>query len=289
MKQKIGLTSQQSSHNLQGVLTAAGWAVTALAVAVTLFLLLTNLPFVRDAMDISYYARYAVMVLGGLGVGYLFARLSLDKKREQSRTKIAPVYTGICFGLLTLTLCQFLDFTQEPMRALFGDLTYPWGRLFFLGRPLGALIIVALLASIVYAKGVAVSAHSRWLKRLFICIFGVQQFVTIVFSGYIWRTADISVTSLLIFLLQITLAPFFIAVVAYVVLGGIKEKIDRLFAATIIGALYQATLMMLVQFRTDASLRTSLVFSIASLIVAYVCVAVLIFAARSVIRREKNI
>ena len=290
MPQNIRKTPQQSLYKLQTILVAAGLALIALAVVATVFSLLTNLRFVRDVMDVSYYARYAVTILGGFGIGSCFAYLSLGKKRDrQSLAKAAPIYTGVCFGLLTYVLYLLMDVARLPIRSMFGDLAYPWGRLLFLGLPLSALVVIAVLTLVVYLKKTSVVVYSRWFRRLFIGFFGVQQAAAIVFSGYMWIAADLSATSLLILVLQIVLAPFFVAAVAYIVLSSVKEKTHRLFAATVIGALYQAASPMLWEFRTDPSHQATLVFSIATLVAVYLGTVALILVARHAIRQKGNI
>lgn len=288
MPQKTTRTHQNAVTNPQKILTVSGLAVILLAIITTIFTFMTIHLYAYDALSIIYYGRYVVTILGGFGIGLLFARLSLRQQHgNKIKRSIAPIYTGVYFGLLTFSLDNLLDLARLPMRALFGDPTYPWGRIIFEGLPLGALILVTLLASFMLIKGSIVSASHHWLQWIFVIIFVVQQISIISTAGFISSYTDLSPMTLLIGLLALIITPFFVSIVAFFILGNFKERVARIFTAAIIGVLYEAIMYLSWEFRTNAEYQAALVFSIIVTILTYVAAAALILFTRRAIHKKK--
>ncbi len=268
----------QQNRNLQKIFALSGLVVLLLAIAATIFtFVMTSGPFIHDFMDISYYARYAFVILGGFSVGYLLSYFSTEKKK---RTKTSLIFAGVSFGLLTFSLYLLLDMLRLPIRDIFGEFTYPYGKLIFAGLPVATLLIVAFIAFILFMKGVKIAATSRRFQLLFLIIFLLQQIAIFISVGFLSTDAEVSTMAIIIALVNIIATPLFISLIAYLALKVIGDTATRLFSAAAIGVIYQAATYMLWEFRTDPMYEATLIFSAVVTIATYIGAGVLIIASR---------
>jgi len=280
MTKTLKKLSKKTLSQSEKILTTAGIIVLALTAVATLFTFMTSHPFIREPIDLGYYARFVITVIGGFGVGLLFSQFNASGKNKK-----VSVFTGISFGLLTYAIFLLLDYSRLPLRELFGTPDYPWGKLLFEGISIAALLIVALVAAVALYRKKAITTASNRFKWIFIGVFTLLQIAMFIANGLISTHAEVSAMTFLIGFLALITTPFAIAVITYVALKKISDTVTRLFYAAFIAQLYQVTQLVLWEFRTNPDHQATIVFSFIVGISVFVAAIALIFATHRSLRK----
>jgi len=275
MTKNLKKLSKKTLSQSEKILVAAGIAVVILTVIATLFTFMTSHPFIREPIDLGYYARFAITVVGGFGVGLIASRFTSPGKNKK-----ASLFTGLSFGLLTYAVYLLLDYSRLPLRELFGTPDYPWGKILFEGISVAALVIMAIVAAIAVARKKVVTTSSNRFKWGFVAVFTLLQIALFVANGLISSHAELSAMTLLIGLLALITTPFAIAVIAYIALKSIGDTLTRLFYSAFIAQLYQVVQLVAWEFRTNPDSSATIIFSFVVSISAFVAAIALIFATR---------
>lgn len=273
--------------SLQKILVIAGLGVMIFTLVATLFTLFSGQIYIRDALSLSYYGRYAVTVVGGFGGGLLLAYLSSRRLSSAQASKSIIILTGITFGLLAFSLWLILDPARLWLRELYGDPEYPWSRVLFEGLPVAALVLVSIFAFVSYLKGVVISVSKDWFQKIFIGVFLLLQVVYLSSVGYIWSGAELSASSLIIGLVGLIATPLVVAAIVFFVIGRALGTVVRVYSAAAIGLIYQLTVSVTWEFHISPNYQESLDFSSAVTLLAFLLAVALAMISRYVIRSNK--
>lgn len=256
--------------HLEKTLTVAGVMLIFFAITATLFSAWNNRGFVYEPLDIVYYLRYLLILCGGYFIGYM---LQSKKPRDLF------VFNGVSYSLFAILTFFSLDFIRIPLRNLFGILPYPWEKIMFEGSPLIALAVVAVIA-IILEKYTSAKKSNHIFKWLFIILFIIQQIGMFIYPASISILPQFSLVLLWTILLGIIITPLFIAIVAYLLLGNIKESLSRVFFSSIIGAIYGAAYIVAWEFSINPMAEATNIFGYVAAISVLALTAVLIWRAR---------
>lgn len=263
---------------LEKTLTYFGLGLIAIGIFASLYVTSRNVQYLYDVWDISYYYRYLIVLGGGLLLGIL---VSL----RTSRTKQAQLFTGVSYAILTLAIYQLFDIA----RLLFFDpvlhLQYPWGKVFFSGAPVLALIITTIIALLVERTS---KQLSKPVQLIIPGSFIVYQIYTYAQTFYLLnnKEADLSNVTSPIWVTVASYAanPLIITVIAYLLLHKVTNWKTRLFYSTFIGFIAMYLLYILWEFNMDPTVEASNIFgTIIAAIVAAVS-AVMIWRARAAVK-----
>jgi len=268
----------QEYNRLERVLAIAGLAVIFLAVITTLFGAWNNRRFILEPLDIIYYYRYLVLLGSGFIIGYVLLHLKKPKMHLNS-----SIFISIVYGLLAFIIFNLLDVLRviwvNPITAL--PYAYPWGKIFFLGSPIIALLILFVVALIVTRK---TSATNRILSWIVFLAFIAQQASLVIFAMANASHAVSVYDSLWVMLLSIITTPLFIAAISYALLGNVKDILDRAFYSSIIGTICAVVSIVVWEFRTNPEANATEVFGIIVTICTFASMAILVWFARRAVR-----
>ena len=256
------------SSKFKKIIVYAGLILLALAVITTLFIFINishNPPFTltfHRSLFYVYCGRFAITLLGGFGIGLLFAWLANKKLKGKAKQSLSSVIiTATSFGLLTFITSSLIDSARLLIRHLFGTLSYPWEMIMFEGMSLIALLLVLMVGLIAYLKRASISAYATWFQQTFIFAFVLAQ-VALLISLPFLNYAEISAIMVIIAIFGlITSTPIVIAAVAYLCLGTLKDVLFRLFIASFIGTIFSALTYMLWEFRINPEAGATELFS----------------------------
>lgn len=277
MDKKINKKSQKKSFSLEKIFAISGILLVAFTAIATLFTLATSQVFIRDALDVAYYARFATTIIGGFTIGLLLAYFGQKRK---NRTANGIVLTGLYYGLITFSLYLLADYVRIPLSNLFPAPGYPWGKIIFQGLPLAVLILTALLAAINLLRNHVQPWTDKVFQWLFIGLFVIPQ-ISLVFSFGFTSPNDIPVgTALIMGALGILTTPLAVAVLAYIALHPISNHLNRLFLSSVIGTLFGTVMYISWEFRLSPEYSSTILFGIISTVLSYVAASLLLFFAR---------
>lgn len=275
--------------SLQKVLTVSGLLVIALAIIASIDILITDRPYMHDILDIGYYGRYIVTILGGFGVGFLFSHLSRRRQcNKRFQKSMNPLLTAVTFSLLTYASWILLDLARLPVREMFGDLPFPWSKAVFFGLPFVTLALISLATSLAFLKGVVVSISQNWLRWLLVGVLASLQLASFISLASISSGADYSGVTFVIGIVGFITTPLAVAILAYFLLKKFMSKDVSIFTAATIGLLYQIIRDVSWEFRTNPEYEASLVFSSIVTFAAYVFAVAITFTARYAVRQKND-
>jgi len=264
---------------LEKILTLAGLILIAVGCIANLYGAFTNIRFIHDPIDFIYYFRYVILLGGGFAAGYLFA-----KKKS---TQYSQLFMGVSYAVLAMTLCWVFDLARVSLENLIGYLSFPWGKMVFMGIPLLSVIASLIIAYFSQYKRSSRSDLSTFAKVGIILSFTVYQTYTLA-TGIYFLVAGTATydpnTPVWLMVGGYLLTPLAIAIISYLLLNHINKQLDRLFYAAFIGAFYSILTFVLWEFRTDASYEATNVFSSIVTALTVFLTAILLWRARKAIK-----
>lgn len=234
--------------HLEKILTLAGLLVIIVGCAANLYGACANLRFIHDPIDVIYYFRYSILLAGGFAVGCL----SVVKKS----TRYNQLFVGVAYAVLAMTLYWLFDLARVSLQNLIGFLSYPWGKLLFMGMPLLSVIAASIVACFSQYQSNR-SDLSAFTKAAIIFSFIVYQ-VYILASGSVVYDSTMPVW---IIIGSYLINPLAIAIVSYLLFTTVQKWVDRLFYAVLVGMFYSTLTFVLWEFRTDPSSDATNIFS----------------------------
>lgn len=274
-KQKISTYT-----HLEKILTLAGLTLIVVGCVANLYGAYTNQRFIRDPIDIIYYLRYIVLLGGGFIAGYLLT------KKSARLTQYNQLFLGVVYAVLAMALFWLFDLARFGLQGLFEHTAYLWGRIVFMGTPLLSALTVLVVAYFSQYRSNR-SDLSTFAKIVIALSFIVYQVYMRASEAYhlITGTAtyDPNMPVWLIIGSYLT-TPLVIAIVAYPLFNNIKQRFDRLFYAALIGMFYSTLILVLWEFRTDASSESTNIFSNIVTALSILFVGVLLWRARKAIK-----
>jgi len=267
-----------NNHNnkyprLEKTLTIAGTILIFITIIATLFSAWNNRGFVYEPLDVVYYLRYLLILCGGYFIGYI-VRTHKSKKPHNLFS-----FDGVLYSLLAILIFFLLDLIRIPLRNFFGFLPYPWEKIIFEGAPLITLAVVAVIA-IIFKKCAFLKKSNHKFEWLFIILFIIQQIGMYIYPISISILPQLSLGFLWTIALCIINTPLAVAIVTYLLLGNIKESLNRVFYSSIVGTMYGALYLIVWEFRTNPMADATEIFSYIATISVLVLTAILIWRAR---------
>ncbi len=264
-KQTIVLSSVES------ILTIAGISLVSLGIFANLASVPNNLQYINDGFDMVYYYRYIIL----LGGGFLIGILAGLRKSKLLQDKL---FRGAVYALIAMSLYAVLDSARLMLTQ---DLAYPWGKVVFSGLPLVALLLALVIAATAELKAATLSTFAK-NASIFLFLFGQVYLVGAAFlfvpDGAMYRTDTITIVLSAAYYIT---HPLVIALLAYLLLGAVKHRIDRLFYGMFIGAFGAYLSLVLWEFRTDPTVTATNIFSAFVLAIVATSSTLLILKARS--------
>lgn len=264
------IKNKDKYHHLEKTLTVAGVILILLAIVATLFSAWNNRRFVYEPLDVIYYIRYLLILCGGYFIGYMC---------QSKKPRNLFAFDGVSYSLLAIITFFSLDFIRIPIRNLFGFLPYPWEKILFEGSPIITLAIIAVIA-IIFNKYTPVKKSKHIFQWLFIILFIFQQVGMYVYPASISAFPQLSLVFLLTMLLGVIISPLSVAIVSYLLLGNVKESLNRAFFSSAIGTIYGTTYIIMWEFSTNPMAEATNIFSYVATISALALTATLIWRAR---------
>ena len=275
---KLKNKKAQSYNFIEKPIIIFGAVILCIGIIANIFSLFHSLGYITDTLSFLYYIRYIIMIISGIIMGIAFAA----KKNK--------LFSCIIYTLLTTSLYFTLDIFRAFCNRTFGYFAFPWGKILFEGAPLFAVAITILF--IIFAKNKQ-AIHEKYTKILLVACFAVYQFYLIFDTVYALAsgiaTFDAATTTIWLIIVSIVCNPIIIAIISYISLGPINNRFNRLFFATIIATLGYLFVLLIWEFRTDASAEATNLFSLIVNIVEIIFVSGLLYNVRTIMRRDKSI
>lgn len=268
-----------SYDRLEKVLALAGLILIIVGCVASLYGAYTNLRFIQDSLDFIYYSRYAILLGGGFAAGYLLA------KKEATRSN--RLFTGVSYAVLATTLCWVFDLVRVSFQGLTDDLPFPLGKIVFMGIPLLSLIAILIIAYVSQYRKTNHTGLSTPVKITMISSFTVYHVYMLASDIYFTSTGAATYspnTSIWLMIGSYLITPLSIAIVSYLLLNKIDKRLNRLFYAALIGALYSIFTLVLWEFRTDPAYEATNIFGNIVAALSIVFTGVLLWRARKAIR-----
>jgi hypothetical protein len=262
---------------LEKVFTIAGLSLIIIGCLASLYGAFTNQRFIYDLIDPIYYFRYIILLGGGFAIGYLIT------KKTSPPTRYNRLYAGVIYTLLTMALFGLFDIARVPFQNLSGyEPVYPWGKIIFMGMPLLAILAALIIAYFTQYKS-SRSDPSAFAKIAIVLSFIAYQVYMLASGAYDLITgAATYAPDMPVWLIvgSYFITPLVIAFASYLLLSNIKIRFDRLFYAVLIGTLYSTLTYVLWEFRTDASIEATNIFSGIVTIITLIFTSTILWRAR---------
>lgn len=267
------MTKKQSSTNLpiEKNLTIAGIALVVLGIFANCIATPNNLQYMYDVLDLGYYYRYVILLGGGFLVG---VGVSLRKSKAlQDR-----LFSGATYALIAMSVFMVLD----NMRLLtMQDLLFPWGKYSFYGLPLAALLLTAVVAFVAERQSKQLSDRTKLVAvALFLFTQLYQLAYTVFYLSQDAQGYSTDIQSILLSVGYYITHPLVIALAAYLLLGNVKSRLNRLFYSTFIGATATYLMLVLWEFSMDPTVTATNIFSMFTLVIVALVSVLLILKTR---------
>jgi len=263
--------------NLERTLTIAGLILIVIGFIANIFSAWTNSRFIAyDLGNLSYYLCYLVILGGGFIIGYILTKKTPDHKRRNR------LFSGVFYAALAMSLYCLLDLTRVGIQNLFGDFDFPIGKLIFQGMPIFAIIATLIIACISQLKTKRLGSNllpkialisSFIIYQLYYFISGIILYNSSTDTGPMWLTIG-----------SFIITPLTIAIVSFLSLNNIKGLFDRIFYSTFIATLSYTFIIVLWDFRTDASYEATNIFYIIVTLIMLILTGFLIWRAHKAIK-----
>jgi hypothetical protein len=271
---------KNTDSRLPKILTAAATAVIVIGGIANLYSAYINQRFIHDPISLLYYLRYFILIGGGFAAGYLLV------KKPTTNARYTKLSNGVFYAILAVTLFCFLDALRASLQPLFDLPVLPWGELLFEITPPLSVVIVLLIAYFSQYK-----SHRSYLSRhakiaLIVSFIGYQVYF-LGSQAYSLMTGAASydpAAHIWSILGGYLVTPIIVTIAAYLVLCTMTKQFDKLFYATLIGALYSTLTLLLWEFRTDPSLESTNIFSGIVTAITLVFVAILTWRVRTAVK-----
>lgn len=267
--------------SLEKVLTIAGLAVIIIGCIANLYGAYTNSRFINsDPLAAVYYFRFILLLGGGFTIGYLVT------KKLGERKLYSKLFSGVFYAALAMALFWLSDLLRLGIQSTSWDLSYPWGKIFFMGTPLLALITTVAIAYMTQYRSNRLQV-SKPAKITLLFSFIAYELYSVISGAYaiITGVAHYSPTMpILLIIGSYFLIPLVITAICYLALGAIKKRIDRLFYATLIGLLYSTLMFSLWEVRTDASAEATNIFATIVSITTIIFTGLVLWRARKAVK-----
>ncbi|MDB5187220.1 MAG: hypothetical protein JWM07_692 [Candidatus Saccharibacteria bacterium] len=261
---------------LEKIFTVAGLGLIIIGCIANIYSAVTNVRFMNDPIFLAYYYRFVVLLAGGFAIGYFLTKKSVGSK----------CFAGVVYAILATAVYLLFDVMRVISQNIWDSPSYPWGKILFFGLPIFAILATVLIAYFSQYKSKR-SEVSMLAKILLIAAFVVSQAHLLISSFYYLSTGaamfDPNMSFWLIIGSYLTI-PIVVAWLAYLLLGTIKKRFDRLFFAVLIGAIYSILSLVLWEFRTDASNEATNAFGSIVAPLTLIVAGVLIWKARSAVK-----
>ena len=271
---------KSTDSHVTKIFTTAGLAVILIGCIANLYSAYMNQRFIHDLVDPLYYFRYLTLIGVSFVAGYF-----LTKKSTAGALR-ARLSNGVFYAVLAIVIFCFIDALRASLQPLTNSLDYPWGKLLFEGMSLLATVIVLLIAYFSQYKS-RQSDLSRIAKVSLIVSFVGYQVYFLGSEAYFLITGAATydpAAHIWAILGGYLVAPIIITIAAYLVLCSMTNQFNKLFYATLIGTLYSTLTLLLWEFRTDASLESTNIFSGIVTAVALAFVVVLTWRVRKAVK-----
>lgn len=263
--------------HLNKTLTIAGIMLIFLAITASLFSVWHNRGFVYEPLDAVYYLRYLLILCGGYFIGYFF------RTHQSKKSHNLFLFDGVLYSLLAILVFFSLDLIRAPFHNLFGFLPYPWEKILFEGSPLITLATVAIIA-IIIRKYTSVKKSDRVFKWLLILLFIIQQISMCFYPMIISVIPNFSFALLWTIILGMISTPISIAIVTYLLLGNIKESLNRAFFSSLIGTIYFTSYLLIWEFSTNPMAEATEIFGFITTISLLALIVALIWRVRKTVQ-----
>jgi hypothetical protein len=262
--------------SLEKIVTFAGLAVVIVGCIANLYGAFANIRFINNPWDIGYYFRFLIMLGGGFAIGYFATR----------KLKANRLFIGVFYAILTVALFWLIDTARLGVQMVFSEPLFPWGMILFTLTSVIALVGTGLVAYFAQYKPKR-SNFSTSAKLILIGSFVIYNVFSLAQEAYYLLSGtiefDTGVPQWLYAVGHLT-TPLAIALFAYLLLGRLKLRLERLFYAAFIGTLYSALIMVLWEFRTNAEAEATNIFSGIVATLSLLFVGVLVWRARKAIK-----
>lgn len=253
-KQKNTFTSTEK------ILATTGTALVIFGSLSSIYYWYINQRFVYELPSLVYYLNYLIILSGGFAIGYLLTR----KGSQHNKT-----FAGATSALLAILLYSLTFAVPFISERIFGSLPFPWGRIFFDGAPIIALIITFVIAySLQFRR--RHNALTLTSMKTFVAIFVIAQLYDIGNMIY-WTitspSSDYSTSPLWLLVGGYLINPLVISLIAFLSFKRIKSMTQRLFSAAFIGTLSYVLLYALWNFRTDVTVEATNIFQLVSVVI----------------------
>lgn len=232
----------------------SGLAVIALGCVATLYSTYFNQRFIHDPIDLLYYFRYIILLGGGFITGYLFTK-------KPGSYSYDSLFAGIAYALLAVSLFLIIDTARAGLENSLGQFPYPWGKLVFMGTPLLSVAVALFAAYLLQHRPNRPEISTPTKQTLIVTFILYHAYLLISSLYYLTKGATTydPTTPLWLIVCGYLISPLAIMIISYLFLI-IGRRIDRLFYAVCIGALYSVLTFILWEFRTVASYEATTIF-----------------------------
>lgn len=254
----------------------AGLAVIALGCVANIYNSYANVRFIHDPIDYAYYFRYVILLSGGFAFGYFFTKKS---------AKSNQVFTGVTYACLALCLFFLSDFIRALFPSLF-TAPYPIGKMLFMGMSLLALGVTLVLAYFWQFRTNRTDTSPSAKIALIVSLVAYQGTLLVqnVYDDAILSGQDQTATLYLI--ANLLTSPITIIAISYLVLAVVKNRLDRLFYAGLVGVFYSIFILSLGELQIEAYSRTVLISNAIDTVFALIFTCLFLWQVRRMVGKH---
>jgi hypothetical protein len=271
---------KNTDSHLQKIFTIASLLVIIIGCIANLYSAYINQRFIHDPIDPLYYFRYLILIGGGFVAGYFLT------KRSGAGAQRAKLSNGAFYAILAIALFCFLDALRASLQPLTNTLGFPWGKLLFEGMSILAIVVTLLIAYFSQYKSHRADLGMFAKSALVLSIIGYHVYF-LGSEAYFLVTGTATydpAAHIWAILGGYLITPIIITIASYLLLWNMTKQFDKLFYATLIGTLYSTLTLVWWEFRTDASLESTNIFSGIVTAITLVFVAILTWRVRKAIK-----
>ena len=256
---------------LEKLLTLSGIILVIVGCAAGFYSGYVNQRFIYDPSMVFIYFRLLFLLGGGFLIGY-----ALNRKR----TKDVALFNGVFYAIFATLVHELLFTLRFALGDTTGELSYPWGKIFFVSIPVATLILTAGLAY--FTRRAKHSTLNTPAKHLLIAAFILNQLYMFLRN----LDAYVSPESLWPMIVGYILTPFTVAALVYLFLPNIKQTVDRILYAVMIATFYSIIGSVVWEFNSNLPHAASQWFTVTATIFTVGLTSLLAWRVRAATRTQ---